>query len=549
MTAESDGTAASTAQLLKTPHILEVLAKSTDIRKRQSALQLAIAAFGVRADGEPQDEMHTTITRAVTLVLRCLQREYYYCSSGIQSQNIMDLYMRLLTVMFQRSEAPTVVRTFETNGADLLSLLVAVLCDKIVAPNSDSIVAFFDELSKMHNLSLARVDQNETLVGLLQRVIREEYPRSCCPCRVGLQLLSAWTDCQESKEFLLLRPGILDDVLTIAQKKSTAKDGKAMLYIALFLSKLSYEAHRKSELVAKKGFLQAVFLLLNGDKSSDTQLDTRRTTIVILSQLGTEAICRVAVCRHERGSILKALLKGIEVPELSEATNHALLRLISQDTASFILKKVPTIIERLVKYGLSTSTDGSCSEAPSLAAQALKRISSFEAARNKVNTNLIDGLTSLLAADNSKVQYWAAKGIREVVSSTTGRFFMARDDQNLQILIQLANNDTNLAVKSFAIDALVLLALDDVNGKRLAGNSDLLGVFIKNSKLVKLSPSGCSSIEALLSLASHKSADKKRLAKTFDLVATLSEFGVSHGTDQSLKNAALHCVIMLAPFM
>jgi len=563
MTAESDGAdcdAASNGKLLlKMPHILEVLAKSIDIQKRQSALQLAIAGFGSnRADGDHQAEQtNATITSALTLVLRCLQREYYYCSSGVQatkdaSRNIVNLYLQLLTVMFQRSKAPVVVQTFEKIGTDLLSLLVAVLCDKIVAPNGSIVIALFDQLAEMHDLSLSRVDQNETLVGLLQRVIRGEYPPSCCPCRIGLQLLNAWADRQESKEFLLVRPGFLDDVLAIAQKKSTAKDGKTMLNIALFLSKAAYEAHRKPELVRKKGFLGTIFILLNEGESNDTRLDTRRTAIVTLSQLGTEATCRVPICTHDRGSILKVLMKAMEVPELCAVANHAMLRLISQDTTSYILKKVPAIIDRLVQYGLSTSTDGHYSEAPALAAQALKRISSFEAARNKVNPTLIDGLTFLLGAKNSAVQFWAAKGIREAVQSSTGRFFMARDYQNLTILIQLAKDDTNIAIKSFATDALVLLALDDVNAKRLASSPEVLEIFVKNAQVVdKLSPPGCSSIEALLSLASHKSADKKRVAKTFDLVSTLSEFGVSQdgSRDQALKNAALHCVIMLAPFM
>ena len=533
---------------LKLPHILQVMATSTESRKRHSALHLAIAALEKSCNVD-SDAM--VVTSAVSLVLRCLQKEYFNIQNihiAAASFEIVTAYLQLLTIMFRRACATIAVQTFESIGTDLITVLVTLLGDKVGRKVCHTkIFELMDQLSAMSKISLAKTNQKELLVNVMQRVIRGEFLPHCSPC-IGMQLLSSWVDDPQSKAFILHQPGLLGDILGTAATASVARDENTMRYTATFLLQITREAQRKPELVVKKRFLETLLLLLNfhHQQGNDADLGICHTSTEALGQLATEAVCRVAISKHKRGSILNALVQGIEVPGLSEATNRSLLRLIGYDTVFYILKKVPDIIDKLVQCGQLKCT----SEAPPLAAQCLKRISSFVALRNKTNSDLFDALTCLAGAENSKVRFWAAKGLCEQVKSSTGRFFVARDESVLQILVGLAKSDSKVAIRSFATDALVLLALDTVNAKRLAGNSDVLEIFVRNAQHVhRRSSSGRSSIQALLSLASHQTADKKRVAKTLNLVATLSEYGVSQDMDHHLKSAALHCVIVLAPHM
>lgn len=541
MPGESDGK-------LKLPHILQVMATSTESRKRHSALRLAIATLEKRCNID-SDAM--VATSAVSLVNRCLQKEYFNFKNipvTAASFEIVASYIQLLTIMFRRACETIAVQTFERIGTDLITVLVALLGDRVRGKVWHTrIFELIDQFSALSKISLAKTNHNELLVNILQRVIRGEFPPHCSPC-IGIQLLSSWVDDPQSKSFILHHPDLLGDILGMAATASVARDEKTIRYTATFLLQITWEAQRKPELIVKKRFLETLLLLLNfhQQQGNGAGLDICQTATEALGQLATEAVCRVAISKHDRGSILKALVQGIEVPGLSEATNRSLLRLIGYDTVFYILKKVPNIIDKLVQCGQLKST----SEAPPLAAQCLKRISSFVALRNKTNLDLFDALTCLAGAENSKVRFWAAKGLCEQVKSSIGSFFVARDESVLQMLIGLAKSESKVAIRSFATNALVLLALDSVNAKRLAGNSDVLEIFVRNAQHVhRRSSSGRSSIQAILSLANHQTADKKRVAKTLDLVATLSEYGVSQDMDHNLKSAALHCVIVLTPHM
>ena len=528
---------------LKMPHVLQVLATSKDIRKRHSALHFAITAL----NKSENDDKLTVVPSAITLVLRCLENECYMDTHKTHFE-IVKTYLQLISTMFQLSSASIALKTFENIGADLMTMLIALHCDKFGGLVCQPLVLkLVDQFAGISEISLAQVRGKKCLVNLLQRVIRGDFPLPPRSCAIGIQLLSSWADQPQNKHIILNQPGLLGDILCSAKGKPVAGDETTTLYTANFLFEITWETQRKSELVVKEGFLETLLCFLNSHhQPTYGGLDTRRKTTNTIGQLATEAVCRVVICKHGCGSILKALIRGIDVPELCEATSRALLRLISQDTALYILKKVPNIIEQLVQCGQVSCT----SEAPPVAAHCLKRISSFITVRNKTNSDLVDALTCLSGADHKNVRFWAAKGLCEQVKSSTGRFFVARDEKVLQMLIGLARNDSNGIIRSFATDALVLLASDTVNAKRLAGNSDVLEIFVQNAQLVhRLSSAGRASIQAILSLASHKTADKKRVAKTLDLVATLSEYGVSKDTDHTLKSAALHCVIILAPYM
>jgi hypothetical protein len=130
-------------------------------------------------------------------------------------------------------------------------------------------------------------------------------------------------------------------------------------------------------------------------------------------------------------------------------------------------------------------------------------------------------------------------------------FYIARMSQAMGVVTKLAQ-DNSPAVRSCATEALLNLAGDTANAKRLATNAELMETFANNIASID----GCESsgiakrnvIMTILTLANHKSA-KRRVAKHIGLVASLSRYGVSKDVDSELKKVALHGVILLAPLM
>lgn len=533
--------AANQGFCLQTTHILEALATAANIQERLNALDLALVSF----DHDDTDA-HDAASSGIALLTRCLEKDHYQSSVDAEINSAMTTsYVRLLGMLFRCSDEKAVNVVYRI-GADLASLLVSLFYEHQGEPDvTMSIRNLVDRLAGL-NISLPATEKKELLVRLVQRVVRGEYE-----CRdllsMALQLTSGWTEHPDSKRYIMNLPGLVEDIIHVALVPPLDSNGDvdaAPLHTASVLCQLAWDVRSKSELVNKRGFLDAILCLLACNNTNNP--GTVRAAIEVLRQLATEAVCRVLICKHKKGAILRALLTTMDVSELSDAVNHTLLRLIGQDTAVFLLKKQSNIIERLA---LSAQADEG-KEASVLAAQALKRLASCVSVCNKSHPNLLDALISLATAKNSQIRLWAVKGLLEQSKSSTGRFYIARTGDVLRTLIRIAKADPCKSVKSCATEALLTLALDTANAKRLASSSDVLETFVETAKRAnECQSSARSSIQAILSLACHKTTNKQRVAKTLGLVESLSCYGVSHDTDTELKRAALHCVIILAPLM
>jgi hypothetical protein len=242
----------------------------------------------------------------------------------------------------------------------------------------------------------------------------------------------------------------------------------------------------------------------------------------------------------------------MDKPELESIAIHTLLRLIGQDTMPLLMKKPTTIIRRLTACatGPSQSERDDPDSTKVLAAHSLKRLACYTSVCDKYHPDLLDALTTVANSGDRRIRMWAVKGIREQSLSSTGRFYIARSPDMLAVLVGLARNDCCRQVRFQATEALLTLASDSSNAKRMVNSSDVLETLVENADQAKSYPaSGRSSIQAILALACHRTANKQRVAKTFGLVESLCSYGVSRDDDNELKKAALHCVIVLAPLM
>jgi hypothetical protein len=533
---------------LQTTHILEALAAANTIQERKNTLDLALVVFN-----HNDTEAHDAAASGIALLTRCLQKHCYHSKAADKHGATSASYVRLIHMLFGCSDERAVM-VFYHIGSELVSLLLSLFFERQHERDvTSSIRSLINRLTQL-NISLPRTEKKDLLVRLVQRIIRGEYECSQLQS-MALQLTSGWTEHPESKRYIMNLPALVEDIIDVFLVQH--RDGlmasqcdlvSIPLHIANCLRRLAWDGRSKCELVRKKRFLKLILGLLHYEDILGSE--TAHASIDILRQLATEAVCRVAICKHEKSAIVQTLLNKMNDPELSHAVNHTLLRLIGQNTAPFLLMKHTDLIERLTVSAQLDKDSLSGNEASICAAQALKRVASYVSVRSKDHPKLLDAMTSLASAKNSQIRFWAAKGLFEQSKSSTGRFYIARTCDVLKTLIQLAKADPCKSVKVIATEALLTLATDTANAKRLASSSEVLETFAETAKQANECESYVrSAIQAILSLASHKTANKQRVAKTLGLVESLSSYGVSHDTDNELKRAALHCVIILAPLL
>lgn len=535
---------------LQTTHILEALATATSIQERRKTLELALVVFD-----HDDTKAHDGAASAIVLLTRCLQKHFFYSATADSHGATSASYVRLICMLFGCSDQ-TAVKAFHLIGAELIALLLSLFNEyQLEVDVALSITDLIDRMAQL-NISLPITEKKDLLVRLVQRIIRGEYE-----CRqlqsMALQLISCWTKHPDSKRYIMNLPALVEDIIAISLLQHTvglmaSQDDccTIRLHVAHCFRRLAWDGVSKYELVHKKCFLKLILVLLSdNDKRSSRSSETVRAAIDILRQLATEAVCRVTICKHDKYAILQALLNKMDDPKYSDAVNHTLLRLIGKDTASYLLKNTD-LIDRLI---FSAQKDKDClcgNEASVFAAQALKRFASYVSVRNKNHPNLLDALTLLASAKNSRIRFWAAKGLCEQSKSSTGRFYITRTDEVLRTLVDLAKADPCTSVKFTATETLLTLALDISNAKRLVSSSDVLETLAETAKQAnECETSARSAIQAILTLATHMTTNKQRVAKTRGLVESLSSYGVSQDTDKELKRAALHCVIVLAPLM
>jgi hypothetical protein len=519
--------------------ILGAIATSSTVTERISCLELAIIALN-----HGSTAAHDAVTGGIVLVVQSWRRDYYFRDK--QYSKLVQLYIELLTVMIFRSSKEKAMAVFHQIGADLISLSISAMSlhceDKVAIAIMPS--SFIEKLVSLKGICLHKMDKNESLIRLIQRVIREEQTDQAVQA-VALQLLSTWAERPDNKQYLIRRPGLLEDVLDLATK---AKNDKLFLSIATILSHFTRETSYKPELVQRKRFLETILMLLKRG-----HIPTCTETLNAVLHVATEASCRLLVCKHEKGALLAAIFEQLDKKELGLPTNHVVCRLISREIAPLILKNHLVIVDQLraaAFAGKDRHTSDNLHCVSVLATQSLKQLARYVPIQNKVHPNLVEALTILAKARNAEIRLWAMRGLCEQSKSSTARFYIARSPCLLETIIDLARKDPNRKVKSKAMETLLFLASDNSNAKRLANNAELLQTLVENAKKSELSKSSArSAIQAILFLATHRLANKRSVAKTHGLMESLSKYGVSRDNDDELKRAALKCVAMLAPFV
>jgi hypothetical protein len=534
----------------QTANVLEAVTSAECAEDCCRALKLAVMILN-HDDTRAHDE--NAGAGAIALLTRCFERNI-----GSRHATCNELYVRVIRLLFRCSDK-LAVEAVSRVGADLVSIVLTLTGED--QAKSLPIRSLVDRLANL-NVSLHSVEKKELLVRLIHRAVRQD---DCRPLvSMAVQIVAGWTQHPCSKRYLLNHPGLVDDILSLVGRTPkllsngiTDEDDRLRLYLSKLLIHLTWDASSKSMLATKPCFLSTLDSLISLH-GKECKTDAQASAIEVLQQLCTESFCRIAVCKHNDGSILQTLLAHCP-NAAADKVNCTLLRLISQDTAVFLLKTQSCVIGRLALAArVEMDSVKLSSDAPVLAAQALKRLATYVSVCNSSHPLLLEALVTLTLAKNDRIRFWATQGLHEQSKSSTGRFYMSRAGNAMDVLIGIAKLDSCNRVKSVAIETLLSLAVDATSAMRLAKNSRLLESLAStvNQELSKMSTTSIQvqcfvrlAIQTMLSLACHETTNKHCVAKTFGFVESLSLYGVSRDCDTELKKAALHCVVFLAPWM
>jgi hypothetical protein len=518
--------------------LLEGLATAPSSKDRWHVCQLALIAYDHRCT-----RVHDELVQAgaATVLTRCLKKAFYDAAKWEELSQLCQL----LVFVFRCSDERA-CQAFEIIGAELLTLVFSILVeDSFQAVAWTTSCSFRQLIGRLSDLSvsLTKTAKKEQLVSLLQQILRGTDLSGLNVRVEAMQILAGVTRHSEgSKLFAMESPGLVDDVL------ATVKEPGAIdvmhLPAALFFCNLAWEARNKSQLVRKKDFIKV--LLLVWEHGSITTC-TRRAIMRTVRQLSAVMESRLSLSKFRDGALLLALARTARDHELCTESIETLLCLVGKSTARRIMQD-PTLFVLLSSTALAT--EGSTSSIVA-AAQSLKRLASYTTISEPSYPDLLDAMMKISESKDASVRVWAAKAFIEQSRMSMNGFYIARMSQAMAVVTKLAR-DKSPVVRGCATEALLNLAGDTANAKRLATNAELMETFLNNIASTDVcESSGIAKrnvIMTILTLANHKSA-KRRVAKQVGLVASLSRYGVSKDVDSELKKVALHGVILLAPLM
>jgi hypothetical protein len=498
-----------------------------------SALAIALLAFDHDV-GKVHDQL--VQAGAATVLMRCLDR----AMGEEDGWEEVDPICQLLCMSFRCSDQQG-AQSFTGIGAELCPLLFSVLFISNSYPSLETPPSALQLLRRLATLevNVPAMSSSAQLLRCFRQIIE------VCDIQTDrerlvdvLHVLVGLSQHRASKEFIMDSPGLCDSI--VSRISESCRPGCELnLETANLLRNLAYHPGNKATMAGKKGLIKLLVLL-----AGDRKVETRLAAIESLKHLASDGHGRSKLASQCKGKLLKTLFDATGYEETQEQALETMMSFVSRSTAFDMCKD-----EKLLLMLTNLASCGSDSKSSTIAAQTVKRLATHVPANHASHGALLDVILKMASSEFHRIRFWGAKAFVEQSLIPGSSFFMVRIHQVVQTLTQLARDD-NVDVQAAAVEALQNLAADTTNVKRLAMDSDLLEVFVSNAEGSGeiLAAARRHAVQALLSLASHRST-KRRIAKQYGLVASLSRYAMSEDNDDELKRAAIHGVILLAPLM
>ena len=378
------------------------------------------------------------------------------------------------------------------------------------------------------------------LVQILQRTVRESRTPQICDASV--YFLSELANDVAKKQYLVDYPGLVEDVLVKISEHGTVPQTVAMFSIRL-LRRLAWGSPNRVTLARKKLWHQVLLELTSSDAK-----EVREEALETVRQMSTETESRKLMVNHDDAKLLKHLVESLSFPRLNAAAVRTLSTLVFDETSVKKLASYPGTIDRLSSFAMEADVSIGI-----MSAKILKRMASYVSIREKGHNELVDALIHCASSSNTLVRSWVAKGLLVQSESSTNAFFIARSQPVLQAVFALST-DIDPGVRKAAIQTLYNAASEASNTRRAAFTTQYLNAFVSNANFYHDTANNDTlstrrlSIRGILKLSDHPKS-YYRVAKQNGTIESLARYGVSSDTDEELKRAALHAVVLLSPYL
>lgn len=394
-------------------------------------------------------------------------------------------------------------------------------------------------------VSVQSMENHKDILTLLLEKVKGPEQENNSTINHALSLLAGLATHQDSKSTLMKFPGLFEALVHVA---NNSKVEETKYQSARVLNKLAWNVKNRAVMARTKKYVDALIV-----SSTLTHENLQLEALTGLHLLAIECDNKVKLVTSSKGKLVPSLMsligthtaEKIRLPAL-----NALLNLISRETVKSIAFQEGLI--DVVALMATSPKDEQPDEVASLAAQCIKRLAAYVQVKDKCHEGLLRAIIQMSHCEKKTVKHWAANAFLAHSAMSSNSFYIVRDQDALKSLAYLIGCPQR-EVKEPALETMVNLSENRSSAKKLAANNDLMAALVKcideqhgdfdNTILRR------HAVRAILSLVSHRSSTK-RIAKHLGLVAALSRYGIaSSDTDVELKRAALHGVIILAPFL
>lgn len=385
--------------------------------------------------------------------------------------------------------------------------------------------------------------QKDVLALLLATIRRNQQGENVTKIDYALRFLAGLSSHRDSKATVMNFKGLFKAVVDVAFDSPVAEN---KLQCARILSKLAWYAKNRAPMGRTKKCVDTLILM-----SSSEQENLQLEALTALHLLSIEYENKGRLVLSMKGKLVPLLIGIIgdgSVAEIRVRALNTLLNLICRESYKSVGLS-DGLIDTIA--GISTSHRES-EEIATLAAQCIKRLATYVQVKDKCHEKLLQAIIEMSHCERKNVKLWAAKALLDQSAVSSNSFYIVRDEEAMKSvagLIDCATRD----VKEPALEIMVNLSENRASAKKLASNNNLMASLVrtidehtdcKDTMILRQH-----AVKAILSLVSHKSSTK-RIAKHYGLVAALSRYGITaQDNDVELKRAALHGVIILAPFL
>lgn len=447
-----------------------------------------------------------------------------------------------LLVLVLRCSDNALAELIQKTGATLIPTIFHLIKKQTASKTESKYAEHLTRRLASVEISLQRVTSYQDILTLLMDTMKSTQNAKNTMMNHALSVLAGLTLHNDSNATVMTFTGLFRAVVDIAYSSEVVE---SRYQSAKVLRNLAWHVKNRATMGKTSKCIASLVAM-----SDSIHKNLQNEALTALQLLSIEYENKAILIANAEGKLLKSVMDAIDTDAKDNLRFQALgilLNLVSRETFKSVGSK-GSLINSLAKVSTSPHEPDSTA---ALAAQCIKRMATYARVKDKCHEDILRAIIRMSNSESKSVMHWAAKALLDQSVVSSNGFYVVRDQDAMKSIVHLvacAHND----VKEPALETVVNLAEQRSNAKKLASNDCLMGELVSiiddntdgDNTIIKQH-----AVRVILSLASHRSSTK-RIAKHLGLVRALSRYGISaQDNDVELKRAALHGVVVLAPFL